>query len=79
VATPNPPTPPAPPADPQPQPPLQEPFLTMRTTIILLAAFVIGVFVGTLTFFTGHIAAAAVLAGLIAFGGSIPALHSLIA
>ena len=60
------------------QPPAQAPFLTMRTAVIILAAVVIGIVVGVLSFFAGHIIAAAFLAGLCAFGGSIPVLHSLI-
>ncbi|MFC1407491.1 MULTISPECIES: hypothetical protein [Streptacidiphilus] len=73
------PTPPTPPAAPPPQPPAQAPFLTMHTAIILLAATLIAIIVGALAFLAGHVVAAAVLAGLGAFGGSIPVLRNLIA
>ncbi|KIZ15647.1 hypothetical protein [Streptomyces natalensis] len=58
-----------------PEPP---PFLTMHTAIILLAAILIGLIAGTLTFLSGTLVPAAVLAGLTAAGLSIPVLRSLI-
>jgi hypothetical protein len=79
VTTPNSSVPPVLSAAPQPQSPAQAPFLTVHTAIILLAATVIGIVVGVLTFLVGHIVAAAILAGLCAFGGSTPVLRGLIA
>ncbi|MFD8703750.1 hypothetical protein ACFV1W_14180 [Kitasatospora sp. NPDC059648] len=59
----------------QPGPP---PLLTVRTTLVLLAAAFIGLVAGGLTFLGGGPAASAVLAGLAASGVSVPALHKLI-
>ncbi|MFJ3219540.1 hypothetical protein ACIPLC_26905 [Kitasatospora sp. NPDC086801] len=57
------------------QPP---PFLSLHTTVVLLAAVVIGLVVGVLTAMTGAPPAAAVIAGMTAVGTSIPVLRSLI-
>lgn len=54
------------------------PFLTMHTAIILLAAIIIGLIAGFLTFLSGTLIPAAVLAGLTAAGLSIPVLRGLI-
>ncbi|MEE1782673.1 hypothetical protein PUR71_07015 [Streptomyces sp. SP17BM10] len=59
-------------------PPEPDPFLTVRTAIILLAAAFIGLIAGGLTFLSGGPAAGAVLAGLTGFGLSVPVLHKLI-
>ncbi|MFE2916743.1 hypothetical protein [Kitasatospora indigofera] len=58
--------------------PKSEPFLTARTVLILLAAVIIAIVVGGLSFLGGAPVAGAVLAGLIAFGTSAPVLHKLI-
>ncbi|MFG2402604.1 MULTISPECIES: hypothetical protein [Streptomyces] len=50
----------------------------MHTAIILLTAIVIGLIAGTLTFLSGTLIPAAVLAGLTAAGLSIPVLRGLI-
>ncbi|QXV63550.1 hypothetical protein [Amycolatopsis sp. TNS106] len=42
------------------------PLFDLRGAVLLLLAFVIGVVVGTLTFFAGHNVPAAILAGLTA-------------
>ncbi|MEU6680297.1 hypothetical protein [Streptomyces sp. NPDC046925] len=55
-----------------------EPFLSLHTAVVLLAAVVIGLVLGGLTWLTQVSAAAAVLAGLAGAGVSIPVLHSLI-
>ncbi|WP_173909818.1 hypothetical protein [Streptomyces sp. 2323.1] len=52
--------------------------MTMHTAIILLAAVIIGLIAGILTFLSGTLVPAAVLAGLSASGLSIPVLRSLI-
>ncbi|MFF8903230.1 hypothetical protein ACF082_37875 [Streptomyces lydicus] len=52
--------------------------MTTHTAIILLAAVIIGLIAGTLTFLGGTAVPAAVLAGLSASGLSIPVLRSLI-
>ena len=79
MTTPPPPSTSTPPVPPTPQSPTQPPFLTVHTAIILLAAIVIGALVGVLTFLIAPIVAAATLAGLTAFGTSIPILRGLIA
>lgn len=62
----------------RPEPVQQGPFVTQHTAIILLAAFVIGLVVGGLTFLSGNPVASAVLAGLLSSGGSVPVLRNLI-
>lgn len=54
------------------------PFLTQHTALVLLAAIVIGLVVGALTFLNGTPAPGAVLAGLLAVGAGIPVLRALI-
>lgn len=54
------------------------PFLTVHTTVVLLAALIIGCVGGGLTFLSGSPLAAAVLAGLTGGGLSVPVLRSLI-
>jgi hypothetical protein len=54
------------------------PFLTVHTTVVLLAALFIGCLVGGLTFLNGSPLAGAVLAGLTGVGVSVPVLRSLI-
>lgn len=65
-----------PPNPPEPSQPV--PFITQHTAIILLAAFVIGLIIGSLTFLSGTSAAGSVLASLVSAGGSVPVLRSLI-
>ncbi|MFE7587758.1 hypothetical protein ACWDD9_31570 [Kitasatospora sp. NPDC001119] len=60
-------------------PPAPEPFLTVRTAVILLAGALTGLVVGGLTFLGGGRAATAAVAGLAAFGASVVGLHKLIA
>ncbi|MFB6888741.1 hypothetical protein ACFCX4_05415 [Kitasatospora sp. NPDC056327] len=69
--TPSDPTPGTPPTDPAP-------LLTVRTTVVLLSAAVIGLVTGGLAFLGGGPTAGAVLAGLTASGAGVPALHKLI-
>ncbi|MGW6890388.1 hypothetical protein ACWGKK_36530 [Streptomyces chartreusis] len=52
--------------------------MTVHTAVVLLSAAFIGIVVGGLSFLSGGPAAAAVLAGLTAFGVSVPVLRSLI-
>ncbi|GAA2304273.1 hypothetical protein Scani_11310 [Streptomyces caniferus] len=68
-----------PPADPCPggSPP-EPPFLSLHTTVVLLAAVVIGLVVGCMTVLTGAPVAGAVLAGLAASGSAVPVLRSLV-
>lgn len=54
------------------------PQLHLRTAVILLAAAIIGMLAGVLTFLSGAPAEGAILAGLTGFGASAPALHVLI-
>ncbi|MGW7055577.1 hypothetical protein [Streptomyces sp. NPDC054887] len=63
------------PSDPSPAP---GPLVTLHAALILLAAVVIGLVVGGLTFLGGMHAASATVAGLLATGGSIPVLRTLI-
>ncbi|MFF2123575.1 hypothetical protein ACFVXH_40225 [Kitasatospora sp. NPDC058184] len=65
------------PAPDEPGPP-EPPFLSLHTTVVLLAALVIGLIIGGLTALTGAPIAAAPIAGLMSAGGSIPVLRSLI-
>ncbi|REK89623.1 hypothetical protein DY245_14915 [Streptomyces inhibens] len=68
-------------SEPTPPPPAthdSEPFLTLHTAIVLLAAGFIGLIVGSLTFLNGGALAGAALAGLTAFGACVPALNKLI-
>ncbi|MFD9370566.1 hypothetical protein ACFWA6_23105 [Streptomyces sp. NPDC060020] len=55
-----------------------EPFLSLHTAVVLLAAILIGLTAGGLTFLGGSGAALCVLAGLTAAGGAVPVLRSLI-
>ncbi|WP_327417922.1 hypothetical protein [Streptomyces sp. NBC_01233] len=55
-----------------------EPFLSLHTAVVLLAAILIGVTAGGLTFLGGSGAALGVLAGLTAAGGAVPVLRTLI-
>ncbi|MFF1909127.1 hypothetical protein [Kitasatospora sp. NPDC058218] len=64
---------PTPPNTPEPSP-----FLTVRTALVLLAAAVIGLVIGGLTFLSGGHAAVAAVAGLTASGASVLGLHTLI-
>ncbi|MGW5818677.1 hypothetical protein [Streptomyces noursei] len=59
-------------SDPEP------PFLSLHTTVVLLAAVVIGIVFGCLAAIAGTSAAGAVAAGLTAVGASVPVLRSLI-
>ncbi|CAN3978851.1 hypothetical protein [Kitasatospora purpeofusca] len=61
-----------------PAQPDREPFLTVHAAVVLLGAAFIGLIVGGLTFLGGGPVAGAVLAGLTAFGASVPGLRSLI-
>lgn len=67
---------PAPLTPPEPSGP--GPFMTQHTAIILLAAVVIGLVIGGLTFLSGTPVAGAILAGLVSAGGSVPVLRTLI-
>ncbi|WP_416977880.1 hypothetical protein [Streptomyces sp. T028] len=58
--------------------PAAEPFLTLHTTVVLLAALVIGLVIGGLTVLTGAPVAASVIAGLTSFGATIPVLRALV-
>ncbi|WP_285739371.1 hypothetical protein [Kitasatospora phosalacinea] len=53
--------------------------MSAHAALVLVGAVVVGIVVGVLTFFGGGPAAAAVLAGLTAFGAATVALHKLIA
>lgn len=56
----------------------EPPFLSLHTTVVLLAALVVGLLTGTLSWWAGSPVAGAVLAGLAGAGSSVPALRSLI-
>ncbi|MFF3691452.1 hypothetical protein [Streptomyces sp. NPDC002187] len=56
----------------------EPPFLSLHTTVVLLAALVTGLVAGGLTALTGAPVAGAVLAGLTAAGSAVPVLRSLI-
>ncbi|MFH8589045.1 hypothetical protein ACH4GP_32485 [Streptomyces celluloflavus] len=64
--------PPSQPSEPDP------PFLSLHTTVVRLAAAVIGIVLGCLTALAGTSAAGAVVAGLTAAGASVPVLRSLV-
>ncbi|ANH93502.1 MULTISPECIES: hypothetical protein [unclassified Streptomyces] len=66
------------PAGSSPQEPPAPPFLSLHTTVVLLAAVVIGLVMGFLTARTGAPVAAAVIAGLTSSGASVPVLRGLI-
>ncbi|MFF3663601.1 hypothetical protein [Streptomyces olivochromogenes] len=68
---------PTPPVNSSPAAP-EPPFLSLHTTVVLLAALVIGLITGWLTAAADVPIAAAVLAGLTAAGSSVPTLRSLI-
>ncbi|WP_405828617.1 MULTISPECIES: hypothetical protein [unclassified Streptomyces] len=55
-----------------------EPFVSLHTAVVLLAALLIGLTAGGLTFLGGSGAALSVLAGLAAAGASVPVLRGLI-
>ena len=61
-----------------PEPAQPGPLLPQRTVLILIAAVVIGIATGTLTYLAYHLLAEAILAGGAASGAAIPALHRLI-
>ncbi|WP_031069501.1 hypothetical protein [Streptomyces sp. NRRL WC-3742] len=54
------------------------PFLSLRTAVILLIAFVIGAVMGTLALLGGIPAAGATAAGLTGAGAAVPVLHKLV-
>jgi hypothetical protein len=56
----------------------EPPFLSLHTTVVLLAAFILGLVLGGLTALTGAPVAGAVLTGLSAAGTAVPLLRSLI-
>ncbi|MGX1887498.1 hypothetical protein [Streptomyces sp. NPDC055287] len=56
----------------------EPPFLSLHTTVVLLAALVTGLVAGGLTALTDAPLAGAVLAGLTAAGSAVPVLRSLI-
>ncbi|MDX3539847.1 hypothetical protein PV721_37130 [Streptomyces sp. MB09-01] len=56
----------------------REPFVSLHTAVVLLAAILIGLTAGGLTFLGGSGAALGVLAGLAAAGGAVPVLRTLI-
>ncbi|MFF3617299.1 hypothetical protein [Streptomyces sp. NPDC002580] len=58
--------------------PVPEPFLSLHTTVVLLAALVLGAIVGALSAMTGAVPAADTLAGLGAAGVCVPVLNTLI-
>ncbi|MEU2393129.1 hypothetical protein [Streptomyces sp. NPDC007369] len=53
-------------------------FLSLHTSVVLLAAFDIGLITGGLTALTGVPVGGAVLAGLVAAGPAVPVLRALI-
>ncbi|MFE6833819.1 hypothetical protein ACFVFI_03105 [Streptomyces sp. NPDC057705] len=55
-----------------------EPFLSLHTAVVLLAAVLTGLTAGGLTYLGGSGAALGVLAGLTAAGGAVPVLRTLI-
>lgn len=64
-----------------PSPPSSQgpgPLVTLRTALVLLLAFIIGLLVAGLSYLSGTSAAGAVLAGLLSSGCSVPTLHHLI-
>ena len=56
-----------------------DPLLSQRAVLVLIAALVIGIAIGTLAYLAGHHIAAAVLAGLTASGAAVLGLNKLIA
>jgi ABC-type antimicrobial peptide transport system permease subunit len=66
------------PANSSPNESVAQPFLSLHTTVVLLAALVIGLVIGGLTALTGASVAAAVIAGLTSAGASAPVLRTLI-
>ncbi|MEU9302482.1 hypothetical protein [Streptomyces sp. NPDC048269] len=54
------------------------PFLTLHTTVVLVAAVLIGLVAGGLSFLGGTPPALAVPAGLTATGGAVPVLRRLV-
>jgi hypothetical protein len=55
-----------------------QPFLPLRTAVVLLIAFAIGVVMGTLAGLAGAPVAGAVAAGLTSTGATVPVLCTLI-
>ncbi|MFB8043124.1 hypothetical protein ACFC8F_17760 [Streptomyces hydrogenans] len=58
--------------------PSETPLLSMHAAVVFLAAVVIGLVMGALMFLHDKSMPAAVAAGLLAAGGSVPVLHRLI-
>lgn len=61
-----------------PDQPGRGPFMTVHTALVLLAAVVVGLVMGGLSFAGGRTVAGAVLSGLTAGGVSVPVLRCLI-
>lgn len=55
-----------------------DPFLSLRTTVLLLTAMFLGSVVGLLSYLTGVGIASALLTGLMSAGVCLPALNSLV-
>ncbi|MCP9994420.1 hypothetical protein LUX09_34435 [Streptomyces albogriseolus] len=58
--------------------PLEAPLLSVHAAVVFLAAVIIGLVVGHLMFLHDKSLPAAVAAGVVAAGGSVPVLHKLI-
>ncbi len=63
---------------PEPTRPEPTPFMSQHTALVLLTAVVIGLIIGGLTYLNRVPVPGAVTAGLLAAGGSVPVLRSLI-
>ncbi|MGC9479522.1 hypothetical protein ACP4I1_36045 [Streptomyces sp. WG4] len=69
---------PEPPAQADAGTPSETPLLSMHAAVVFLAAVIIGLVMGGLMFLHDKSVPAAVAAGLVAAGGSVPVLHKLI-
>ncbi|UUS35068.1 MULTISPECIES: hypothetical protein [Streptomyces] len=58
--------------------PSETPLLSVHAAVVFLAAVIIGLVMGGLMFLHDKSVPAAVAAGLVAAGGSVPVLHKLI-
>lgn len=72
------PTHPEPPGPASAGTPSETPLLSVHATVVFLAAVIIGLVMGGLMFLHDKSVPAAVTAGLVAAGGSVPVLHKLI-
>ncbi|MYS71523.1 hypothetical protein GTY88_13975 [Streptomyces sp. SID5926] len=69
---------PEPPARVGAEAPSETPLLSVHAAVVFLAAAMIGFVTGSLVFLHDKSVPAAVAAGLVAAGGSLPVLHKLI-